>query len=193
MVVLAHPRPGSFCHALADRVRSTAEAAGHVVTVHDLDAEGFEPVRGADDLVRAHRAGLVDADGLAVVHPNWWGKPPAILAGWLDRVVVPGVAYELPDAAGVPTGLLRLRGALVLNTGDTPPERERVVFGDPLDAVWRRCVLDFCGVPPEAVHRRLFGPLAGSTASVRGEWLAEAARLAATAFPPVGPTVVDGA
>ena len=166
-VILGHPRLGSFCHALTDRARTTLEAPGHTVTVHDLYAEGFEPVCGADALVDRHRDEIAHADGLVVVHPNWWGKPPAIVAGWLDRVIVPGVAYELPDAAGEPIGLLRLRGALVLNTGDTPLIREHEVFGDPLDAIWRRCVLDFCNVAPSSVHRRLFGPLAGSTAQTR--------------------------
>ncbi|MFC7546723.1 NAD(P)H-dependent oxidoreductase [Plantactinospora sp. GCM10030261] len=182
MIVLGHPRAGSFCHALSDQVRTTLAAASLPVTVYDLYAEGFEPVRGGDALVERHRDELAHADGLVVVHPNWWGKPPAIVAGWLDRVIVPGVAYELPDAAGEPTGLLRLRGAVVLNTGDTPLGRERDVFGDPLDAIWRRCVLDFCGVPPSSVHRRLFGPLASSTERDRAAWLAEAADLCGTTF-----------
>jgi putative NADPH-quinone reductase len=182
MIVLGHPRPGSFCHAITDRARTSLAAMDHTVTVHDLYAEGFEPVRGADALVDRHRGELARADGFVVVHPNWWGKPPAIVAGWLDRVIVPGVAYELPDAAGEPSGLLRLRGALVLNTGDTPLGREHDVFGDPLDAIWRRCVFDFCDVPPSAVHRRLFGPLAGSTEHTRTAWLTEAAELCTNAF-----------
>jgi NAD(P)H dehydrogenase (quinone) len=182
MVVLGHPRPDSFSHALTDQVRTTLEASGHTVTVHDLYAEGFEPISGADALVGQHRDEIRHADGFVAVHPNWWGKPPAIVAGWLDRVIVPGVAYELPDAAGEPVSLLRLRAALVLNTGDTPPSRERDVFGDPLDDMWRRCVLGFCDVPPSSVHRRLFGPLAGSTEQSRAVWLAETADQCTTTF-----------
>jgi NAD(P)H dehydrogenase (quinone) len=181
-VVLGHPRHDSFCHALTDRTRTTLEASDHTVNVHDLYAEGFEPVSGADALVDRHRDELAHADGLVVIHPNWWGKPPAIVAGWLDRVIVPGVAYELPDAAAEPVGLLRLRGAVILNTGDTPLTREHEVFGDPLDAIWRRCVLNFCNVTPPPVHRRLFGPLAGSTEQTRTAWLTETADLCTTAF-----------
>ena len=57
------------------------------------------------------------------MHPNWWSQPPAILNGWLDRVVRPGVAYEFrKDDAGrsLPVGLLRARAAVVLNTANVP-------------------------------------------------------------------------
>ena len=57
--------------------------------------------------------------------------------------------------------------------GDTPPEREVEVFGDPLDAVWRRCVAAYLGDPP--VERLLAGPLAGSTPAQREGWLADVA------------------
>ncbi|MFG2636478.1 NAD(P)H-dependent oxidoreductase [Streptomyces sp. NPDC048362] len=58
------------------------------------------------------------------VHPNWWGMPPAVLAGWVQRVLVPGVAYKLGSAEGSPEGLVRAGRALVLNTSDTPADRE---------------------------------------------------------------------
>ncbi len=111
--LLAHPRADSFCHALSARARQTLTDLGHEVLHHDLYAEGFDPCLRADEaysigqnleqafaaatdpVLRAHRAQIAKADGLLVVHPNWWGKPPAILAGWLDRVLVPGVAYRL--------------------------------------------------------------------------------------------------
>nr|WP_243731588.1 NAD(P)H-dependent oxidoreductase [Nocardioides ochotonae] len=191
MVVVAHPRPTSFVHALAEQAADAWRARGADVAVHDLYAEAFAPVAPAaetatvgldveaavaasdDPVVRAHREALTRADHLVVAHPNWWGKPPAIMAGWLDRVVVPGVAYRLATGEGAPVCLLGLRSLLVLNTGDTPPEREVEVFGDPLDAVWRRCVGAYLGDPP--TERLLAGPLAGSSAPQRERWLADVA------------------
>ena len=196
--LLAHPRPGSFCHALSDAVSSALAGAGHVLVHHDLYADGFDPVlpadeawtsgsqaelalaRSGDPRLQGHRRDIAQAEGLLVVHPDWWGMPPAILVGWLDRVLVPGVAYRLERGDGTPQGLLRLRQALVLNTSDTPPGRERDAFGDPLAAIWGRCVLPFCGVNR---HRRLmFGPLAGSSAAQRALWLEAAAEAAAGVF-----------
>ena len=192
LLLLAHPRPGSFNHALAHAVRDQLEADGHRVVFHDLDAERFDPVLPPGESARAavlppavaaHCADLVAADGIVVVHPNWWGQPPAILTGWVDRVVRPGVAYEFREGdsgEGVPRGLLKARTALVLNTSNTAPERELAVFGDPLETLWRNCIFGLCGVTD--VQRRTFAVLAVSTAEQRRQWLAEARALAARAF-----------
>ena len=98
LVILGHPNPASFNHALAHAVCAALEGAGHAVTFHDLAGEGFDPCMRAEeitlasavpDLVRRHCAELRAADGIVVVHPNWWGQPPAILKGWIDRVFRP--------------------------------------------------------------------------------------------------------
>ncbi|UOZ04669.1 NAD(P)H-dependent oxidoreductase [Amycolatopsis sp. WQ 127309] len=187
VVLLAHPRPGSFNHALADRVRAALAAAGRPVRFHDLYAEGFNPVLTAeeaytsgthaedflasepDPLVRRHREELRDAAGLVAIHPNWWGKPPAILSGWLDRILVPGVAYRLDDAGGAPESLLALEHLFVVNTSDTPEDRERTLFGDPLDAIWRRCLAPYLGAP--AVTRLVLRVVADAGADRRTGWL----------------------
>ena len=136
LLVVAHPDPSSLNHALATGVRDALTGAGHEVWFHDLCAEGFDPLLPASELSSACRlpsdiAGWCDeiasAEGIVIVHPNWWGQPPAILKGWVDRVMRPGVAYRFvddDDGQGVPIGLLKARTALVLNTANTPPDRE---------------------------------------------------------------------
>ena len=124
------------------------------------------------------------------MHPNWWGQPPAILKGWIDRVLRQGVAYEFPegcDESGVPGGLLKARSAVVFNTSNTPPEREKAVFGDPLELLWRNCVFQFCGV--DTVVRRMFCTVAGSTAQQR----AAGSPRWRPSFPPLSPGPHDGA
>lgn len=188
VVVLGHPAPGSFNHALAQRVADTWRATGHDVTLHDLYAEGFDPVLTAaeargipttDPAIQSHITALCAADLLCVVHPNHWGAPPAMVKGWIDRVFALHAAYTFPKGAGegpVPVGLLRLRAALILNTGNTEAGREHATFGDPLDRIWRDCILGYCGVP--RVERRLFGVVATSTPDQRAAWLDAAGRLA---------------
>lgn len=103
--------------------------------------------------------------------------PPAVLTGWVQRVMVPGVAYKLGTAAGEPAGLLRAGRALVLNTSDTPADRERGEFGDPLQRIWSACVLPYVGVVD--VRRVVFRTVTDSTDRQRAGWLRQARREAA--------------
>ncbi len=193
LVVVAHPDPASFSHALAATAAEVARRQGHAVVLHDLYAERFDPVLPAEEIragaelpadVAAHCRALAAADGLVIVHPNWWGQPPAILKGWIDRVVRPGVAYAFEEGdggEGVPVGLLRARAAVVLNTSNTPEGREREAFGDPLESIWKRCVFDLCGV--RDVRRRTYSVIVTSTPDERRAWLADAAARVGEAFP----------
>ena len=194
-VILGHPQSGSFNHAIAERVTATLERSGHGVWYHDLYAEGFDPLlahseipKGAvlDPTLTQHCEQIVQADGIVIVHPNWWGQPPAILKGWIDRVIRPGVAYEFlegDEGEGVPVGLLKAQTALVFNTSNTPRKRELDVFGDPLDGLWRTCIFDFCGVT--AFERRMYGVIVTSTPEQRQAWLADVEALVARAFSPL--------
>lgn len=185
-VILAHPKLGSFNHAIAQTARETLSGLGHRVSFHDLQAEGFDPVYTAAELEREavlppvvarHLEEVCAADGLVVVHPNYWSRPPAILCGWVDRVLRPGRAYRfVPDGRGGarPEGLLRVRVALVFNTANTPQEEEEARFGDPLEVHWRKVVFGLCGVP--RVYRRNFSPVITSTPEQRQAWLAEVTR-----------------
>jgi NAD(P)H dehydrogenase (quinone) len=192
LIVLGHPASSSLNHALADAVVSTWRDAGCEVTYHDLAAEGFDPrltedeARGKpsmDPLVRTHISELRASDLLALIHPNCWGAPPAIMKGWIDRVFAPDAAYTFAkgtDAGDEPIGLLRTRAALVINTGNTPASREQTVFGDPLERIWRDCVLQYCGI--QHVIRSLFSVVATSGPDERARWLAEARALATRAY-----------
>jgi putative NADPH-quinone reductase len=202
LLILAHPSPGSLNHALAKAVREALEGDGHGVVFHDLCAEGFDPCLPGPEIatggpvperIAAHCRELREADGIVIVHPNWWGMPPAILAGWVDRVVRPGVAYRFEEGdggEGVPVGLLKAKHVLVLNTSNTPDEREQRVFGDPLELIWKQCVFDLCGV--RSVKRRMFNVVVTSTLEQRRQWLAEAAGLARELFPATAGARNDG-
>ena len=75
----------------------------------------------------------------------------------MDRVLVPGVAHRLDDAAAVPVPLVRLQRILIVNTSDTPERREAELFGDRLEAIWKRCLTPYDGVdtvPPDGTVTR---------------------------------------
>jgi putative NADPH-quinone reductase len=124
------------------------------------------------------------AEGIIIVHPNWWGQPPAILKGWIDRVFRPGIAYEFEEGdsgEGVPKGLLKAKTALVFNTSNTEAQREVQVFGDPLETLWKNCIFGLCGV--QMFERRTFSIMVTSTVEQRRQWLKEVRELVSTYFP----------
>jgi putative NADPH-quinone reductase len=191
LIVVAHPDRSSFNHAIANRLGDVWMGLGLSVSFRDLHSEGFDPVltleeqRGApssDPLVQSHIADLRSADLLAVVHPNCWGAPPAMMKGWIDRVFAPDAAYAFEkgtDGGDAPMGLLAIQQAIVINTGNTSPDRERDVFGDHLDAIWRACIVSYCGV--KDVRRELFAIVATSSPQERSAWLNRTTDLARSA------------
>ncbi len=192
-VILGHPYRGSLNAAIADTVVLRLQQNGHDVRYHDLAGERFDPVIPGDELsggvtndplVAVHQKEIVQADGLIVIHPNWWGQAPAILKGWIDRVLRENIAYRFSEGdagGGVPVGLLKAKAGLVFNTSNTSEDRENEVFGDPLHRLWKDCIFSFCGI--DVYDRRMFRVVADSDLSQRQKWLAEAEMLVNKYFP----------
>lgn len=183
-VILGHPYVKSFNYAIAQTVVNSLENRGHEVFFHDLYSENFNPVItgqelvedniSLDKLVEKHCQEIIEVDGIVIIHPNWWGMPPAILKGWIDRVLRPGVAYTFDEdnnGSGIPQGLLKADIAIVFNTSNTEEVRELTVFGDPLETIWKNCIFDFCGV--KNFQRKMFRIIANSTPLQREKWLKE--------------------
>jgi NAD(P)H dehydrogenase (quinone) len=178
-IILAHPDPQSFNHAIAKTAAEQLKQNGHQVDFHDLHAERFDPIlptlefpQGAilPEEINRHCQEISAAEGIIIVHPNWWGQPPAILKGWIDRVIRPGVAYKFLEGDqgdGVPVGLLKAKAAIVFTTSNTSLERELAVFGDPLETLWKNCIFGLCGVTN--FHRENFGVIVTSSPEQRKE------------------------
>jgi putative NADPH-quinone reductase len=157
-----HPCPESFHAAIRARAIEGLHAAGHEVDLLDLYAEGFDPVLGAEERRRYHdparnRAGvaaavmrLQRAEGLIVQFPTWCFGPPAMLKGWLDRVLLPGVAFDLGDPAHVRPLLTQLRCVAGI-----------VTYGRPRWAAW------WMGDPPRRLVTRYLRWCAAPGARVR--------------------------
>lgn len=146
LIVVAHPEPSSFSHALAAAMGGALVEAGHRVTISDLAAEGFRADAGRHDMrgtaspdrfhlqaeqahaarnhsytgeIAREQARLAEADNLILQFPLWWGGAPALMKGWIDRVLSYGFAYV--DGRRFGTGLFRGRRAMVsVATGGTP-------------------------------------------------------------------------
>jgi NAD(P)H dehydrogenase (quinone) len=192
LIILAHPDKNSFNHTIAKQTSEALKSLGYKTVFHDLYAEKFNPVLGAqerasdaklDATIKKHCEELASADGIVVLHPNWWGQPPAILKGWVDRVMRPNLAYKFKESdsgEGIPIGLLKAKTAIVFNTSNTQQERERNHFGDPLETLWKTCIFDLCGV--KNFYRKTFSPVITSTQEEREAWLQEVSEIVRSAF-----------
>ena len=183
LVVLAHPRDPSFTRRVAATYIEAVEGLGHTVVLRDLYAMRFNPVADADEGrtrpqrepapdVRAEMDHLLAADVVTFVSPVWWIAPPAILKGWLDRVLRGGFAYGY-GPQGPRGGLAGKRSFVFTSSGST--EREFVDSGklDAIRIMWGVGTVEFCGMTLlEHLH---FGPVGSrSTPEVIESHLARA-------------------
>ncbi len=109
-VVYCHPREDSFTAAVRDEVLAVLDRQGAEVRVSDLYATGFSPtlsieehgayLSGDTSAVANEVESIKWCDTLIFVYPTWWYGLPAVLKGWLDRVLLPGVAFLMPQAEG---------------------------------------------------------------------------------------------
>jgi NAD(P)H dehydrogenase (quinone) len=192
-IILAHPDKNSFNHAIASACVKALEQNQHQVCFHDLYEEKFDALLVAEEIpkdahlspgLKSHCDELSSSDAIIVIHPNWWGQPPAILKGWVDRVIRPGVAYEFLEGDNgerIPRGLLKAGRALVFNTSNTEPQREKEIFKDPLETIWKNCIFALCGI--NDFYRRMFAIVILSDEEKRKEWLAEVTQTINGFFP----------
>ncbi len=179
LLIVSHPNRDSLNHAVADRIDTALNEEGHVVHNHDLYQEHFQPVLeneeilrrfSFDDLFGRYVRELREATGIVVIYPDWWGMPPAILKGWIDRVFRPGLAYEFEGAEFMPkhkVPLLSGRRALIINTtNETNPLSQ-----EPMYTIWRERVFGYVGIE-EMIFKTLYG-VRDSNGRQRRTWLKE--------------------
>jgi putative NADPH-quinone reductase len=131
LVLYAHPLEDSFAAAIHAEVLAGLREAGHEVDDCDLYAERFDPVLSAEDRLHYHdetrnRAPVADyvtrlqrAEALVLCYPVWCFNLPAILKGWCDRVLLPGVSFRLENGVAKPN-LTNIRAILGVCTYGRP-------------------------------------------------------------------------
>jgi NAD(P)H dehydrogenase (quinone) len=132
-LVVAHPDPDSFSHAIAAAALAALTRAGHDVTVLDLYQEEFRVAMSLDERLAYHgdrpildpvverHVGIVKTtQALVFVYPTWWSTMPAVLKGWLERVLVPGVGFVFDEHQRVRPGLGHVRRIVGISTYGAP-------------------------------------------------------------------------
>jgi NAD(P)H dehydrogenase (quinone) len=186
LVILGHPARSSFCAALADNYVAAAQAAGHQIKLLRLADlafdtvlhQGYQEIQALEpDLLQAQQD-ILWAEHLCLIYPIWWGGMPALLKGWLDRIMLPGFAFKFSPTSSFQQKLLKGRTAHILVTMDTPPWYFKWVYRMSPVAQMQTTTLEFCGI--KVRKSLLFGPIVNSSLKQRQTYLELATRLAST-------------
>ncbi|MDF2670081.1 MAG: NADPH:quinone reductase [Paenibacillus sp.] len=178
-IINGHPYSKSYCTALSEAYHKGAIASGAAVRTIDIGSLSFEPnlkygyhqrLELEEDLIAAQET-IRWADHLVFVYPIWWGTVPAILKGFIDRVFLPGFAYQNRPNSMFWDKLLKGKSARLIVTMDSPSWYNRWVYKQAGHHVMKRATLQYCGVNPVKITELC--PIKPSTDKQREQWLTD--------------------
>ena len=152
LIVFNHPYDGSYCNAILSSVVTGLQKANHEVNIIHLDKEGFNPVMTAADLkafknkqavdpkVLEYKNRLEQADHLVFIFPIWWELMPAMMKGFIDKVIFPGVAYDYTNQSNTQMKplLTKIKGVTMITTMNTPGFLYWGIFGNAIQKAMMR-------------------------------------------------------
>lgn len=175
LIIDAHPDPESFSSAIA---RTSLETLGPnnatILELRDLNFDlslryGYRKRMDLEEDLQQAQHLISGARHLILVTPVWWGSVPALLKGFLDRVLLPGFGFRYRKNSALWDKLLKGRSAQVYITMDSPYWWFRYVYKNPAINMLKKTVLEFCGFSP--VKIRVFDQVRFSDTSRRQRWL----------------------
>ncbi|MCF7912888.1 MAG: NAD(P)H-dependent oxidoreductase [Candidatus Cloacimonetes bacterium] len=161
LIIYAHPRKDSFNQAILKRVEGVLAELQQDVIIRDLYAMNFDPVFRAEEqaklqknrtpaTIKTEQKHISWADMLIIIHPIWWFSMPAILKGYIDKVLQAGFAYSYVN--GKVIGLLQNKKLLLINTTGTPEKAmEQKGIKDVLQTTMDTGIYEFCGLKVEHI------------------------------------------
>lgn len=177
LIINGHPNPSSFNFAIAESYLKGAIASGAVadtVIITDLKFNpnlqfGYQKRTELEpDLLEAWKK-IQEADHLVWIHPVWWGGLPAITKGFIDRLFLPGMAFQYRENSVWWDKLLKGKTAHIITTLDQPGWYYRLFFGRPSVNQLKKSTLQFCGI--KSVKVTYVGIIKTAESSQRKKWL----------------------
>ena len=160
-LVYGHYNDKSFNSAIKDTFIDTAKNLGHTIDCVDLYKEKFDPVfvgEKPDTTVLDHRRRIEEADAIVLIAPIWNFRMPAIVEGWIDKVLAPPWAFKFKKIIGnygYPIGSLSGKKAIVFCTYGSPQFAIRTFFLNMPTKRLRRGVFNICGIK-DVTYKRYF-------------------------------------
>jgi len=177
LIINGHPNPESFNFGIAESYKNGALASNAQVETIVIGNLKFNPnlqfgyqkrTELEPDLLDSWQK-IQNAEHLVWIHPVWWGGLPAITKGFIDRLFLPGMAFQYRENSVWWDKLLKGKTAHIITTLDQPSWYYRLFFGRPSVNQLKKSTLEFCGVKPVKVS--YIGIVKGSNEEQRKKWL----------------------
>lgn len=177
LIINGHPNAESFNFAIADSYQKGAITFGAEVETIIIANLNFSPnlkfgyqkrTELEPDLLESWEK-IQKADHLVWIHPVWWGGLPAITKGFIDRLFLPGMAFQYRENSIWWDKLLKGKTAHIITTLDQPGWYYRLFYARPSVNQLKKSTLEFCGVKPVKVS--YIGIVKGSNEAQRKKWL----------------------
>jgi len=163
LVIYAHPNTQGHCSIIKDEVRKQLDGKKEEYEFIDLYAMKYDPILhekehytageyAISDQNKKFQKKVADANKLIFIYPIWWNSMPAILKGWLDRVLTSHFAFKftpkrfLGMEIAIPVKLLKGRKALLFITGGTNRFLAWTFLRDRAAKIMGKDTLGFCGI-----------------------------------------------
>lgn len=157
LLIFAHPWSGSFNTAVLKAVEAGLCSTDNSFEVIDLYRENFNPVLSEKELalydkgktldpkVREYQKKIDNADHLFFIFPIWWEVMPAMLKGFIDKVILPGWGFDI-SKSGMFHGKFKGKSATVITTMNVPGPIYNILFKAPIKHGFISGVLKMCGI-----------------------------------------------
>ncbi len=181
LIILCNPKEDSFCEALAHRAEKTSKKKGIQTILHNIYKIKFNPVLSSEDLLAFEKKNFpIDikkehelitwADILTFIFPIYWAGMPALMKGYIERVICKNFAYCYTDY-GI-KGLLTNKKAILLNPfGNTNEYYEVSDMFKALNRTIDKGIFQFCGI--KILDHRYFGSIHKTDQNIRKSYLKE--------------------
>lgn len=183
LIINGHPDKESFNHVLHKSYKDGALGAGKDVKEIILSDMQFNPnlefgyrkrMELEPDLLLAWEK-IQWAEHIVWIYPTWWASMPALLKGFIDRLFLPGFAFQYQEKSPFPKGLLAGKTSEIITTLDTPVWYYKYVLGASGTKILRTSILAFCGMKNKRIT--YFATVRNSSEGKRKAWIADVAEL----------------
>ena len=187
MIVVGHSQQASFCSVLGNAYKKGAEGAGHKAQLFVLSQMSFDPIlhegfrreQPLEPDLRAAYEALAACDHLVLIFPLWCGDMPAILKGFIERILQPDLIARQNTENSMNWNIFSNKTARIIMTMGMPVSIYRYWYGGHALKLLTRNILQFIGIKP--VRHTLFGMLGTSKPEKRERWIHEVETLGRTA------------